>query len=161
MPANSAPIHTLRLETTRMRILIIDDSVVMGKIVENALRHSGLKLREVLHAANGVEGLAALENAAALNDVHMPVMDGLGFLLEKPKRNLAPSVPVVMITADESDPHLLQAIATGAQGYISKPFTLEQMQTSVASLLNAPGSALPDRAVPPTGTPRQTIGGAP
>jgi two-component system chemotaxis response regulator CheY len=152
-----------------MRILIIDDSVVMGKIVENALRHSGLKLREVLHAANGVEGLAALENAAALNesldlilcDVHMPVMDGLGFLLEKPKRNLAPSVPVVMITADESDPHLLQAIATGAQGYISKPFTLEQMQTSVASLLNAPGSALPDRAVPPTGTPRQTIGGAP
>lgn len=40
-----------------------------------------------------------------------------------------------MITADASDPHLLQAITAGAQGYISKPFTLEQMQAHVASLL--------------------------
>jgi two-component system chemotaxis response regulator CheY len=40
-----------------------------------------------------------------------------------------------MITADPSDPYLLHAIAAGAQGYISKPFTLEQMQLRIASLL--------------------------
>jgi two-component system chemotaxis response regulator CheY len=126
-----------------VRVLIIDDSAVMRKIVEAALRHAGINLTEVLHAANGLQGLAALEKASArdqscnliLCDVHMPVMDGLGFLLEKPRRNLAPGVPVVMITADAGDPHLLQAIAAGAQGYISKPFTLEQMQTRVTSLL--------------------------
>jgi two-component system chemotaxis response regulator CheY len=149
-----------------MRILIIDDSVVMRKIVENALRHSGLQLEEALHAANGVEGLAALERAATLNqpldlilcDVHMPRMDGLGFLREKPLRNLAPGVPVVMITADESDPHLLQAIAAGAQGYISKPFTLEQMQTSVARWLKPSVSAEPRRVRPETAAPPQMIG---
>lgn len=126
-----------------MRILIIDDSVVMRKIVESALRHAGLEQADVLHARDGLDGLAVLERTTErgelfdliLCDVHMPVMDGLGFLIEKPRRNLARGVPVVMITADATDPHLLQAIAAGAQGYISKPFTLEQMQARVASLL--------------------------
>jgi len=66
----------------------------------------------------------------------MPVLDGLGFLIERPKRNLAPNVPIVMITADDNDPRLLQAIAAGAQGFISKPFTTEQMQTRVTPFLH-------------------------
>jgi len=126
-----------------VRILIVDDSVVMRMIVERALRQAGLDLDEIMQAANGAEGLAVLEQAAAsgapldliLSDMHMPVMDGLEFLLEKQRRNLAPGVPVVMITADANDAHILQAIAAGAQGYISKPFTMEQIQSRVASLL--------------------------
>lgn len=128
-----------------MRVLIIDDSAVMRKIVESALRHSGLGLDEVLQAANGVEGLAAIEKAAShgepldliLCDVHMPALDGLGFLLEKPLRNLAAGVPVVMITADATDPHLLRAIAAGAQGYISKPFTVQQVRAILSSVLGS------------------------
>jgi two-component system chemotaxis response regulator CheY len=126
-----------------VRVLIIDDSMVMRRILESALRQSGLDLAEALHAANGMEGLAALENSAAkdlqidliLCDMHMPVLNGLDFLLEKQRRNLAPGVPVVMITADASDPQVLDAVAAGAQGTISKPFTLERIKTCVASLL--------------------------
>jgi two-component system chemotaxis response regulator CheY len=126
-----------------MRVLIVDDSVVMRMIVERVLRQAGLDVDEVLHAANGVEGLVALEKADAVGtppdlilcDVQMPVMDGLDFLLEKQRRNLAPHVPVMMITAEGSNPQVLKAIATGAQGYIAKPFTVRQMQASVASLL--------------------------
>jgi two-component system chemotaxis response regulator CheY len=136
-----------------VRVLIIDDSVVMRRILESALRHSDLDLAEALQAANGMEGLAALEESAAkglpidliLCDVHMPVLNGLDFLLEKQRRNLAPGVPVVMITADASDPQVLQAVASGAQGYISKPFTLERIKTCVASLL-------PPLAPPPAAT---------
>jgi len=126
-----------------VRVLIVDDSVVMRRILESALRHSNLDLTEVLHAANGVEGLAALEKSAADNlplnlilcDIHMPEMNGLDFLLEKQRRNLAPNVPLVMITADATDPQVLQAVAAGAHGYISKPFTLERIKTCVESLL--------------------------
>ena len=129
-----------------MRVLIVDDSAVMRKIIEAALRHAGLDVSAVFHASNGIEGLAELERSAAcgesfdlvLCDVHMPVMDGLGFLKERPRRNLAPGVPVVMITADAADPHLLLAIAAGAQGYIAKPFTLEQMHTRLAPLMLNP-----------------------
>jgi two-component system chemotaxis response regulator CheY len=133
----------------RMRVLIIDDSAVMRKIVEGALRHAGLHV-EVLEAANGLEGLAALEQAAAqgksldliLCDVHMPGLDGLGFLLETPKRNLASGVPVVMITADAADPYLLRAIAAGADGYISKPFTLREVQASLSAVLGIAAAAV-------------------
>jgi two-component system chemotaxis response regulator CheY len=127
----------------RVKVLIVDDSVVMRMIVERVLRQAGVDLGEVLYAGNGMEGLAALERGTAsgaplnliLCDVQMPVMGGLDFLLEKKRRNLAPGVPVLMITAEGSDPQVLAAIAAGAQGYISKPFTLEQIQRSVASLL--------------------------
>src|ERR1700678_1923252 len=104
-----------------MRVLIVDDSIVMRMVVELALRHAGLDLMDVVHAANGAEGLAALEDAEGsgrpfclvLSDIHMPVMNGLDFLAEKQRRNLAPGVPIVMLTADNTDPDLLQAIAAG------------------------------------------------
>jgi two-component system chemotaxis response regulator CheY len=128
-----------------MRILIVDDSNVVREIVETALRHLGLELHDVMHAANGQQGIAALDLADTrgealdliLCDVHMPVMNGLDFLLEKARRNLAPGVPVAMITADATDPDLLRAICAGAQGHIAKPFTLRQMQTQVLSLIGA------------------------
>jgi two-component system chemotaxis response regulator CheY len=89
--------------------------------------------------------LAALDHSEAedrpldliLCDVHMPKMNGLDFLLEKKRRNLAPGVPVVLVTADDRDPKLLQALSVGAQGFISKPFTQNQIETCVASLMLA------------------------
>jgi two-component system chemotaxis response regulator CheY len=140
------------LRSKQMRVLIIDDSVVMRKIVESALRHAGLETAEILTAANGAEALAMLEALAGrgeslsliLCDVHMPVVDGLGFLTERSRRNLFPAVPIAMITADSSDPHLLQAIAAGAQGYIEKPFTLAQIRTCVATLLSCTAQASPE-----------------
>jgi len=134
-----------------VRVLIIDDSPVMRRILEGALRLSNLDLSEVLHAANGAEGLATLENSATedrpldliLCDVHMPQMNGLDFLLEKQRRNLAPRAPLVMITADASDPQVLKAVAAGAQGAITKPFTLKHIQKCVASLLLPPNEPAP------------------
>ena len=150
-----------------MKVLIIDDSAVMRMIVESALRHSGLGLDEVLQAANGLEGLAAIEKAAShdepfhliLCDVHMPRMDGLGFLLEKPLRDLAPGVPVVMITADDTDPRQLRAIAAGAQGYISKPFTVQQVRSILYSVVGSAGEGLRLRQFQDTSVGTETIRG--
>jgi CheY-like chemotaxis protein len=134
-----------------VRVLIIDDSLVMRGILESALRHTVLDLAEVLHAANGMEGLAALEKSTVedrpldliLCDVHMPVMDGLDFQMEKKRRNLAPGVPLVMITADDSDLQALHAMAAGAQRIITKPFTLHHIQACLASLLFIPEAPAP------------------
>jgi len=163
MLAPPPPILPLRrIQGAPVRVLIIDDSVVMRRIVEKALRHSGLEVTEVADAGNGSEALAFLEKLAPgppldliLCDVHMPVLDGPGFLFEKRCRDLAPGVPVVMITADTTDPHLLRAIAAGADGYIAKPFTLEEMQTGIVSLLDSRNQA--SLATVPV---RSRIGGA-
>ncbi|MGP8260335.1 MAG: response regulator [Acidobacteriaceae bacterium] len=130
-----------------IRVLIVDDSPTMRRILESALRCVLPGLTEVLHVANGWEGLDALVSSAAANqpftlilcDLHMPRMDGLDFLLHKQRRNLAPGVPLLLITADPGNPRLIQAMAAGAHGFLTKPFTMQQVQERVVSLLHLPG----------------------
>jgi two-component system chemotaxis response regulator CheY len=128
-----------------LRSLIVDDSAVMRKVIERALRQAGLEITEVLQASNGQEALQILRESQAsstplsliLSDINMPVMDGLQFLEARKQENLAPGVPVVMITTEGNDTFVLRAIAAGAQGYICKPFTADQVKVRVLPLLRA------------------------
>jgi len=125
---------------SEIRTLIVDDSSVMRKIVERALRQAGLSGLVVHEAGSGVEGLDLLRTKAVdliLSDINMPSMDGLEFLRQLRSQNLAPGVPVVMITTESSEEHVKQAIQAGAQGYIRKPFTAEQVKERVLPLVKA------------------------
>ena len=122
-----------------MRILIVDDSAVMRKVVERALRQAGIEISDVLQAANGLEALQLLRTAQQvrliLSDINMPTMDGLQFLEQRAAEGLAPGVPVVMITTEGSEPLVLRALAAGAKGYLCKPFTPDQVKAHVVPLL--------------------------
>jgi two-component system chemotaxis response regulator CheY len=125
---------------SEIRTLIVDDSSVMRKIVERALRQAGLDTMVVHEAGSGIEGLDVLRAKQVdliLSDINMPSMDGLEFLRQLRAQNLAPGVPVVMITTESSEEHVKQAILAGAQGYIRKPFTAEQVKERVLPLLTA------------------------
>jgi two-component system chemotaxis response regulator CheY len=125
---------------SEVRTLIVDDSSVMRKIVERSLRQAGLDTLVVFEAGSGIDGLELLKVEHVdliLSDINMPSMDGLEFLRQIRAQNLAPGVPVVMITTESSEEHVKQAILAGAQGYIRKPFTAEQVKERVLPLLNA------------------------
>src|SRR5258708_38962113 len=108
-----------------------DDSAVMRKVIERALRQAGLELSEVLQASNGEEALQALRddgtNASPvgliISDINMPVMDGLQFLEARRDENLAQGVPVGMITTEGRGPLVLRATAAGAPGDIWRAVT--------------------------------------
>jgi len=122
----------------KIRALIVDDSSVMRKIVERSIRQAGIDLAEVREAANGAEGLGALKDQGVdliLCDINMPVMDGLEFLRQLHTVENAKGVPVVMITTEGSESHVVQALSIGARGYIRKPFTPEQVKEHVVPLL--------------------------
>jgi len=122
----------------KIRALIVDDSSVMRKIVERSLRQSGLGISAVLEAGNGAEALAVLaENRVdlILCDINMPVMDGLELVKRLAGVENAKGVPVVMITTEGSESHVVQALSAGARGYIRKPFTAEQVKEYVIPLL--------------------------
>ncbi|MGA9354644.1 MAG: response regulator [Terriglobales bacterium] len=117
-----------------IRALIVDDSSVMRKIVERSLRQAGVELSKVLEAGNGAEALAVLGNESVdliLCDINMPVMDGLEFVKQLPTVANAKGVPVVMITTEGSEQHVVQALSAGARGYIRKPFTPDQVKEHV------------------------------
>jgi two-component system, chemotaxis family, chemotaxis protein CheY len=120
--------------------LIVDDSSVMRKIVERSLRQAGIEEMVVHEAGNGIEALELLRAGKMdliLSDINMPAMDGLELLRQIKAQNLAPGVPVVMITTESSEEHVKQAIASGARGYIRKPFTPEQVKERVLPLIEA------------------------
>jgi two-component system, chemotaxis family, chemotaxis protein CheY len=121
-----------------IRALIVDDSSVMRKIVERSLRQAGIELSEVFQAGNGAEALAVLKEHGVdliLCDINMPVMDGLEFIKQLPSVENAKDVPVVMITTEGSESHVVQALSCGARGYIRKPFTPEQVKEQVVPVL--------------------------
>jgi two-component system chemotaxis response regulator CheY len=118
--------------------LIVDDSSVMRKIVERSLRQAGITLTRVFEAGNGAEAMTFLSDNRVdliLCDINMPVMDGLEFV--KAIRGLpnAKDVPVVMITTEGSENHVVQALSHGARGYIRKPFTPDQVKEQVIPVL--------------------------
>jgi two-component system chemotaxis response regulator CheY len=122
----------------KIRALIIDDSSVMRKIVERSLRQAGIELERVVEAGNGAEALGALENEAVdliLCDINMPVMDGLEFVRQLGTVEKAKGVPVVMITTEGSESHVVEALSAGARGYIRKPFTPDQVKEHVLPVL--------------------------
>src|SRR5216683_4694230 len=121
-----------------IRALIVDDSSVMRKIVERSLRQAGIELTQVFEAGNGAEALGVLKENAVdliLCDINMPVMDGLEFIKQLPGVANAKGVPVVMITTEGSEAHVVQAISAGARGYIRKPFTAEQVKEQILPIL--------------------------
>jgi two-component system, chemotaxis family, chemotaxis protein CheY len=122
----------------KLKVLIVDDSSVMRKIVERSLRQAGLNLTEVLEASNGAEALTQVQSGSLdmiLSDINMPVMDGLEFLRNLAKLESAKGVPVVMITTEGSEARVVEALSAGAKGYLRKPFTPEQVKERVAPLL--------------------------
>ncbi len=123
----------------KVTALIVDDSSVMRKIVERSLRQAGIDLVEVREAGNGAEALTALKDSGVdliLCDINMPVMDGIEFLRQVQGVQNAKNIPVVMITTEGSESHVVQALSVGARGYIRKPFTPEQVKEHVIPLLD-------------------------
>jgi len=121
-----------------IRALIVDDSSVMRKIVERSLRQAGIALSEVIEAGNGSEALTVLQERQVdiiLCDINMPVMDGLEFVKSLSGVKNAKDVPVIMITTEGSESHVVQALSNGARGYIRKPFTADQVKEQVVPVL--------------------------
>jgi two-component system chemotaxis response regulator CheY len=121
-----------------MRVLIVDDSSVMRKIVGRSLQQAGLPIAQVLEAGNGEEALAVLHQGKVdliLCDINMPVMDGLEFVKQLSGMENAKGTPVVMITTEGSEGHVVKALSAGARGYIRKPFTPDQVKEHILPVL--------------------------
>ena len=107
-----------------IRLLIVDDSSAMRKMVERALRMADVEIEQVFEASNGKEALTILQSNAVdliLCDINMPEMDGLEFLKRRPAEGLSKGVPVVMITSESGEADVVQALSAGASGISASP----------------------------------------
>src|SRR5688572_15247013 len=130
---------------SRMRFLIIDDSVTMRRIIANILARLGHP--EVLHAANGREALDRLATESVdvvITDWYMPEMNGLDFVKTLRHTPATSHIPIVIVTANAASDDIQHALELGVKSYILKPFTVETMRDKIDALIAQLGPAETD-----------------
>ncbi|ATR83424.1 DNA-binding response regulator [Pseudomonas sp. FFUP_PS_473] len=119
------------------KILIADDHPLFREAIHNVIS-DGFPGSEVLETADLDSALALTQNADDLDlillDLNMPGMHGLGGLINL--RNEAPTVPVVIVSAEQDKQVVLQAITYGAVGFITKSSPRSQMTEAIEQILN-------------------------
>ena len=105
-------------------VLIVDDDQALRDLIREILIDVGYR---AVTAANGSIGLATFRSAEpdlVLLDVAMPVMDGLTFLRRRSDEACRPTVPVVVMSAENRE---REARRLGAQQFVAKPFDVEDI----------------------------------
>jgi excisionase family DNA binding protein len=108
-------------------VLLVDDDERVRELVRVNLEFEGYTVRE---AASADEGLAAIEDAKpnlVLLDVMMPQVDGWEMLRRIQERHGAGAIPVVMFSGKLEGDAEAEAAQRGAQGFVGKPFDLQQL----------------------------------
>jgi two-component system, chemotaxis family, chemotaxis protein CheY len=124
----------------KINVLVVDDSAAIRKILVRVLSQTDLPLGDVREANDGVEALNILKNFAAsliLSDINMPNMDGLQFLTNVRADSQWKQVPVIMISTEGNQAKVLEAVQLGANGYVRKPFTADQIKEKVLSCMKS------------------------
>ncbi len=122
-----------------MKLLIVDDSATMRKIIMRGIRQSGFKVDEFLEAGNGKEALQIISSNSGidivLTDVNMPEMNGLELLEALRSSAETKDIPVIMITTEGSEAVIEKAKQLGVNGFIRKPFTPEALGSTLSSVV--------------------------
>lgn len=117
------------------RVLVVDDSATMRKIIIKGLREAGFAELEYCEACDGNSALEALrkeEFDLVLSDINMPGMDGLALVRCVRDEALGGAdLPIVMITTEGGLERVQQALAAGANDYLRKPFSNAQLQEKI------------------------------
>lgn len=118
------------------RILVVDDSASICKLVESGLTKAGFNVQI---AADGLMALQLLEKSIPdliLSDIDMPNMDGMQFCqLVKQDKRLS-QVPFVVMSANTDRASIRMMVQRGATTYVAKPFILDQLVFLVERLLS-------------------------
>jgi DNA-binding response OmpR family regulator len=121
----------------RRRILVVDDEPDLVELVSFNLRAEGY---EVITAANGMEALnqarAELPDLIVL-DLMMPELDGLSVCEILRRLPSTAPIPVIMLTAWKSELTRIIGLDTGAEDYITKPFSPRDLVTRVKNALRS------------------------
>lgn len=121
-------------------VLLIDDSAVMRKIIQRNLKEAGCKVDQFLEAGDGKQALEIVNKDPdsvdlILCDWNMPNMSGIEFVKTLRSLNLEKRIPIVMVSTEGSDAKKAEAKESGADGYLTKPFTADQLREALGRFL--------------------------
>ncbi len=116
-----------------MRLLIVDDSSITRRIIKAVTDVLEMETEE---AGDGIEALEVLAEKSdeidlILLDWNMPEMSGYDVLVEIKANDKYKHIPVMMVTTEGQQTNIVAAIRAGASNYLTKPFTVEELETKI------------------------------
>ncbi|HET9957629.1 MAG TPA: response regulator [Polyangiaceae bacterium] len=127
-----------------LRVLVVDDSPVMRRMLTKSLEMAELPIQTIYEAGDGQTALDVLANNwidLVLCDINMPQMNGVE-LMEHISRSAAMGlVPVIMVTTETSEPRLDYLKKLGVRACLAKPFRPEALGETVRQILHLESEA--------------------
>jgi len=124
------------------RILVVEDSVSMRSFVRSALESDSRSSAglDVVEASSGFEALRLLPRGPydlVITDINMPDINGLELISFMRRNELHKDTPVLIISTQSSERDRARGLSLGANGYLIKPFSQEDLQNEVWRFLAA------------------------
>jgi two-component system chemotaxis response regulator CheY len=120
-----------------LKILVVDDSSTMRRIIKNTLARLGYK--DILEGADGVEGWDAMnanpEIEMLITDWNMPEMNGLELVKKVRADERFTDLPIIMVTTEGGKAEVITALKAGVNNYIVKPFTPQVLKEKLAAVM--------------------------
>lgn len=121
----------------KMKILVVEDFATMRRIIRNLLRQGGYG--NVVEAEDGTAALRRLKMDRVdlvIADWNMPKMTGLDLLKAMRKDRRLRDVPFLMVTAVAQKDDIIEAIRSGADNYLLKPFTAKTLSEKIDQIFS-------------------------
>lgn len=123
------------------KVLLAEDDNNLGMLLKNYLSAKSYDTTLLVNGIQALEEFAKKQYELCILDIMMPEMDGL--TLAKEIRNINPSVPIIFLTAKSQKEDVLEGFRTGADDYITKPFSMEELLYRIKAILKrTAGSAV-------------------
>jgi two-component system, OmpR family, response regulator len=132
--------ETARLLTARL--LVVDDEATIRELLAGSLRFAGYEVATAASGTEAVRAAAAARPDLILLDVMMP--DGDGFETVQRLRDGNQDVPVIFLTARDEVSDRVNGFALGADDYVTKPFSLDEVLARIRAVLKRTRQAVPD-----------------
>lgn len=117
-----------------MKVMIVDDDSTTRKILGLYLKGNGYDAVFAENGLDAIEKLASNEVEIIITDLNMPFMDGLELIRTLRADPMMESLPVLIITTDEDDIEKDEVLKVGANGYLTKPVTAENVVRSIQNI---------------------------
>ena len=119
---------------SKQKILYVEDEQSLGLIVKESLESRGFSVNYCQDGKAGLRAFKDFKPDICLLDIMMPVKDG--FTLAQEIRKLDDKTPIIFLTARSQTPDVVKGFELGANDYIKKPFSMEELIVRVKARLN-------------------------